>query len=68
MINFPKGITSSFMMSRTEWNNACWNLENCDPVLPLNFVYNNNNKFDVNVEASLCSLPLATVHKKETLD
>jgi len=56
------------MMSRTEWNNACWNLENCDPVLPLNFVYNNNNKFDVNVEASLCSLPLATVHKKETLD
>jgi len=39
MINFPKEVTSCFMMSRTEWNNAWWNLKKCKPVNPLNYIY-----------------------------
>jgi hypothetical protein len=40
MISFPKGITSWFMISSTEWNNAWWNLKNCSLVMPLNYTYN----------------------------
>ena len=40
---FPKGLTSYFMMSHTEWNNDPWNLNKCIHVMPVNYIYNTIN-------------------------
>jgi len=40
MINFPNGVTSWFMMARTEFEHMLVESEKCNLVISLNYVYN----------------------------